>query len=596
MPVGLKIAEPRLLVSYMLLLTILSAILAAVLAVGYGLYLNVLWIGSGGSTLTPIIVDANARTIYTSRVPLSTYISLSRDGNVGRIIPAVLAISIIKDRLITVRGMYSEDLKLEYGSAILEGLMLKEGGFALVGLKAAEALNLKTGELIYLTSVKSGRTLSFIVSGIYRFGDQRDYEIVVDIELARLLADMPPDSLSIIIAPEANRSYLEDKLKAAFNFTIEYRLGFEATIILADSLGRVYREIEAYSNSIHSIIIPYGYYSIYAEINGKITFMNSTLVNKNTIISLGEPGEKITFRVPLSSKSFLIELKSLDGEVIEPEAILEGCLIYRVGKGIYKLIYGNEIYMLNLFEDSVFTPSPTQPAEYTLKVRVYDNLGRKVGGVILNIMNPEDNRIIYARLLEDGEGSLKLPPGKYRISASNSIVIMEKILELQNDTIIEFKLPALNRGTPSRIISELKRVKAMEGVDYAELSVKALLGLTIEHYAALYLSLIALTIISFIPVNIYYLSSIRERLKLLSMLGFKPKDIVLRAGFPSLLAALTASIAGSQLLNYLWGKLSLGDRILILGYGLQHPAWWLTLLVIVAAVTLWICCFFKELN
>ncbi|MEM1586689.1 MAG: hypothetical protein QXX99_00310 [Candidatus Bathyarchaeia archaeon] len=596
MPIGLKLAEPKLLVSYMVFLTILSIMLATLLAIGYGLYLNMVWMASGGSVLTPVVVDVSAKTVYTSRVPLSVYVSLSKDRNVGRIVPVVLAISILKGRSVTVRGMRLEDLKLDYSSAMLEGSMPGKGFFAIVGFKAAEKFDLKAGGLLHLTSVKSGRTLTLVVSGIYRLGDQRDYEIVVNIELARLLSDMPSDCLSLIVAPEAVRSYLEDKLKATYNLTIEYHLGFEAIITLTDSLGRVCKELKVSGNSTHQITLPYGYYSIYIKSNGKISFIDSILLDRNTAISLRKLAEKITLRVPLVSKDTAVELKSMEGETIEPAGTLEGYLIYSVERGIYKLTYDNKSYLLNLSEDSTFTPFPSQPAGYTLKIRVYDYLGRRVRGVILNIIDPRDNKIVYGRLLEEGEGSLTLPPGRYRILVSDSLTLMERSLELRSDSLLEFELPTLNKDMPSRIISEMRRVKPLEGVDYVELSFKASLGLTLEHYIALYLSLTTITLIAFIPVNIYYISSIRERLKLLVLLGFKPGGIILRAGLPSLSAASLASVAGFYLFNCLWEKFSLEDKILILGYGLPSPKWWLALPVIASTIILWIYCFNKELN
>lgn len=596
MPIGLKLAEPKLLISYAVFLIALSMILSTILAMGYGLYLNIIWVGSGGSNLTPAVVDVNAKTVYTSRVPLSVYVSLSRDKNVGRTIPVVLAISIVKGRSVTVRGMRLADLKLDYGSAMLEGSIPEEGSFAIVGFKAAEKINLKAGEIICLTSIKSGRTLMLAVSGIYKLGDQRDYEIAINIELARLLAEMPSDCLSIIVAPEADRSYLEDKLKATYILTIEYHLEFKSTIILTDSLGRICRELEVFSGSIHQTALPYGYYSIYIRSNGKITFIDSILLDRNTTIPLRKMVEKITLRVPLASKDIVIELKSIEGKIIEPVSVLEGYLIYSVEKGIYNLTCDNKSYLLNLSEDFTFMPFPFQFAGCSLKIKVYDYLGCRVRGVILNVIDMKDNKIVYAGLLEEGEGNLNLPPGGYRILVSDSLTIIERSLDLQNDSVLEFSFPTLNRNIPSRMVSELKRVKPLGGVDYVELSLKASLGFTLEHYIVLCLSLTILTLIAFIPVNMYYTSSMRERLKLLALLGFKPKDIILRMGLPSLSAASMASAIGFYIFKCLWENFSLGDEILILGYGLPPPPWWLILPVIASSIILWICCFNKELR
>lgn len=595
MPIGLKLAEPKLLISYTIFLTVLSAILASVLAMGYGLYLNMIWIGSGGLGLTPIVVDANAKTVYTSRVPLSVYVSLSRDKNVGRTIPVVLTISIVKGRSVTVRGMRLEDLKLDYGSAMLEGLIPEDGIFAIVGFKVAEKLNLRAGEIICLTSIKSGRTLTIAISGIYKVGDQRDYEIAVSMELARLLSDMPPDCLSIIVTPEADRSYLEDKLKATYILAIEYHLELKSTIILTDSLGRIYKELEVSGRSIHHVALPYGYYSIYIKSNGRITFVYSILLDRNTTIPLRKLAEKITLRVPFASKDITIELKSMEGKIIEPVGVLEDSLIYNVERGIYNLTYNNESYLLNLSEDFTFTPFSSQSAGCSLKIKVYDYLGYRVRGVILNVIDMKDNNIVYARLLEEGEGNLNLPPGRYKVLVSDSLTIMESSLELKGDSVLEFRFPVLKRDMPSRIVSELKRVKPLGGVDYVELSLKASLGFTLEHYIALCLSLITLTLIAFIPVNMYYLTSIRERLKLLALLGFKPRDIILRIGSPSLSASSIASAIGFCIFKCLWEKFSLGDEILILGYGLLPPPWWLALPVIVSSIIIWIYCFNKEL-
>jgi predicted lysophospholipase L1 biosynthesis ABC-type transport system permease subunit len=154
------------------------------------------FVGENSSEI--LIYDRNARTPATSRLPASLFSKIASVNGVEAVSPEVIAIALIKDELVTVRGidisLFSKIEKIEilYGRS----LSLNDSFSIIVGYRLFERLGLKVNENILIKSLNTNEVLQLKLIGVFRTNDSLDEEALVPLYVGSTLAGLSWDYVS----------------------------------------------------------------------------------------------------------------------------------------------------------------------------------------------------------------------------------------------------------------------------------------------------------------------------------------------------------------------------------------------------------------
>jgi len=145
-----------------------------------------------------LIYDKNARTAATSRLPISLFSKIASVKGVEAVSPEVIAMSLIKDELVIVRGidisLFSKIEKIEilYGRS----LSLNDSFSMIVGYRLFERLGLKINENILIKSIGTNEILQLKLIGVFKANSSLNEEVLVPLYVGSTLAGLSWDYVS----------------------------------------------------------------------------------------------------------------------------------------------------------------------------------------------------------------------------------------------------------------------------------------------------------------------------------------------------------------------------------------------------------------
>ncbi|MDT7892561.1 MAG: ABC transporter permease [Thermoproteota archaeon] len=154
------------------------------------------FVGENSSEI--LIYDRNARTPATSRLPASLFSKIASVNGVEAVSPEVIAIALIKNELVTVRGvdisLFSKIEKIEilYGRS----LSLNDSFSMIVGYRLFERLGLKINESIVIKSIGTDEVLQLKLIGVFKADNSLDEEVLVPLHVGSTLAGLSWDYVS----------------------------------------------------------------------------------------------------------------------------------------------------------------------------------------------------------------------------------------------------------------------------------------------------------------------------------------------------------------------------------------------------------------
>lgn len=156
------------------------------------------YLGEGDDVL--VVYDRNSRTPFTGVIPMYLASVLSNVSGVTALSPEVIAPCVVNGQSIFVRGIIpSEFLKLNK-LTLLRGdyVALNDTHSALVGVNAAERLNLKLGDEFTVFSALTNRYVELKVKGIFASSSFLDDEILVPIFVGQWMRGLGYDYVTLL--------------------------------------------------------------------------------------------------------------------------------------------------------------------------------------------------------------------------------------------------------------------------------------------------------------------------------------------------------------------------------------------------------------
>ncbi len=188
--------------SFVVLLTLLALVSLSILGLFtslYSFYDNLLLINGDG-----LVISSYAVSPLTSMVS-KTYVKDLVSGVEGvSVEPLVFSLVYVKNRTVVVRGVEEAAL-----SSFHQGLR-NSSYCVLVGEGLARELNLSEGEVLTLYSPFIKESVIVSVCGIKYLPSLLNYEIIVSIELSRIIRGMSEDYYSVVILRASNLSVLSN--------------------------------------------------------------------------------------------------------------------------------------------------------------------------------------------------------------------------------------------------------------------------------------------------------------------------------------------------------------------------------------------------
>ena len=535
-----------------------------------------IWVGSGGSD--QLIVGVGARTLFSSRVPEILYENLALDDDVTEVYPVVIGIVVLNGNPVIVKGFNLRDIERIYGDYMSSGVI--EGGVsALIGYKLAEFFGLSVGDSLYISSVNKRSTYILKVSGIYSTGSLMDYEIVLDIELAREIVGLSDDYVSYI-AYEG--SELNPKLKEIYSVDVKLPNNISGKLAIYNVVGELVKEVVLINGSINTEL-PYGFYTIYFEENGLKVKIAEVFVDSNVNVRTEFSGRaKITI---LTDGSKNISLSNSSG-TIEPYKILDNRIIYSLSPGIYSVAIDNETYDIIVLEDSVLDLRETPIGErYTLSIEVYDESGSPVNEYYVTFKDV-DGRIIRSDYSRSYKSSYILDEGVYEVVISNGYIFSSKTVSLNDDMNISFRLPLLGKKVAERFLKNGYNVESLSSVDVVNLAMESYVGITVSFYLILPVVLLLLTSLSLIYINRFFYVSNEYLLNSLRYFNYTSREMLIFILKSSLPIVVIASLVSLPIFLYIDGILkSLFHIFSLEAYGYELLSY---LVLVVLNVFIWI--------
>jgi len=162
-----------------------------------------------------VITSSDAPTIFSSRVSMDMASALEQMDNITGVSPEVFAFSCWNSHSFVVRGVdldslgsVGPELTAEWSADPADGSI----GFALLGDRLADRLNMDLPSTIPLSGSYSAKVELVTVAGTFSSGSALDDEMLVQTDVARRLTGMGPDEASIIRVATSEPAWLESLL------------------------------------------------------------------------------------------------------------------------------------------------------------------------------------------------------------------------------------------------------------------------------------------------------------------------------------------------------------------------------------------------
>ena len=199
MAIHLSVLDYRRLIPLFLALIAISTSISFTASIFMGIYDTTANLMGDGDENVLVIYGASARTPQTSIIPLSVYEKVEELEGVEAVSPEVVAMAVVGDKTVIVRGVDPEVIREFYDMRIIEGDdELRETFSALIGVRLARTLRLDVGDLVTLRSAFSNHFLELKIIGIYESGSYLDDELLTPIFIGQWLRGLSRDLISLI--------------------------------------------------------------------------------------------------------------------------------------------------------------------------------------------------------------------------------------------------------------------------------------------------------------------------------------------------------------------------------------------------------------
>lgn len=584
---GRKLIGIRTITIYFILLLAVSTLTTTVMLVGVGLYDDVIWL-TGGGPYENLIVDRNSRTIYSSRVSANLYESLARDPDIQYAYPISLALAVLNDETIVIRGLHPDDIIKLYGDRIIDGSIGSAGSTAIIGYRVASRHDLNLGDILYISSVNAPRAILLEVVGIYETGELWDYEIITSIDNVRRLTAQAPDTYTAIVI---EGEYMLDKfLDELYILKINFPRAVDGSLILSDALGRIYKSVKLRDQTSINIELPYGYYNIYLKTHHLTSKLGDIFVKNNLTLNI-DLHERVNLTIR-AAEGVTIKLYDMDGVEIP----MSGENHYILPPGTYIVDVNNRSFPVTLISDATLDLTERVSIKlYTLVITVTDNLGREINNYYLTIKDKYGD-IIYSTESKRSILKIQLSEGEYEIAVSVGYIISKETVNIMGNSELKIRVPIHLTELGGSIIRELRSAWQAKNVDVASASLELIVGVTLGYYITLILLISILSSIVFIYIHRLYYEGTRKMVAALKNLNYRLGEIIsYLATYP--LMAILAAIPSSYPLGILIYKWITDNYIIsIFSYGLPKPNNIAIVPALLIAIITWVMATYDEIN
>lgn len=556
-----KILRPKALLGFSLamLISLTTANLVFTLFYGFTISLTHSFGGLGGGI---VILQEGAKSIHTSRVPLSLAKSLCR-------LPAVEAHAVTLTPLtlggkpIVFRGV---DTLNDYADKIVKGsLPTEEDLWVLLGEKASERLGLELGDIAVAGSPLSPSIVTLHVAGAYRLGDLRDYEAVVPYEIGAELAGLPGGVASAIQVDGIEKGELESLIKSLYTLTIEHDAG-RGRVVVLDSLNTPVAMFTMEEPGAEALQLPFGYYTIVYSESYLTANLTSILLTENRASTLRIPDEEVFKLKAVAPETEPPILQLEDGSSIQGRWIGNAWL-FEAPRGLHTIMFGEASYLIPLIGDTTFNPRAVEEAPTRVEIRVNWQDGADVTDYLISVRDATGALLASIRSLSPLV-TLNLPDGEYEAEVSKPPYLIKVRFRVPKQEAVTISLPVISN--PSRIPPRLfQQLKAVTPIDASAATLSSLIGLTTASLVALMTSLTVLSIIAVFTVQKGLYSSAEDNFRVLWALGAGKGQILRMVWFKTLDLNLALGLGATYLALTIHEHLSFNLAFTILGYGLQ---------------------------
>lgn len=516
----------------------------------------------GGLSEDIVILQDGARSIHTSRVPLSLAKSLCMlpgvEARAVTLTPLTLA-----GKPIVFRGV--ETFK-DYAQKIVKGsLPTNEGLWMLLGQKARERLGLETGDIVVVGSLSTSYLVTFHVAGTYRLGDLRDYEAVVLYDTGAELAGLPRGLVSAIQVKGIETGELESLVKSLYKLTIEYDAG-RGHVDVLDSLNTPVASFALKELGAETFQLPFGHYTIVYRESYLTSYLTSILLTENQTLSLITPDKDV----------FKLEVTALETETptlqLENGSLIQGSWIgnawlFEAPQGLHTIKLGETSYLIPVMGDTTFNPHTFEETLTQVKIRVQWQDGADVTDYLVSVRKTGGTLLTSTRSLTPLV-TLNLPEGEYEAEVSKPPYLAKVQFKVPDQQTITLSLPAISN--PSRITPTLfQQLKAVTPIDASSTTLSSLIGLTASSLTALSICLTLLSVIAVFTVQKGLYTSAEDNLNVLWKLGAGKSQTIRMVWIKILGLNLALGLAATCLALIIHEYLSSNLAFTILGYGLQ---------------------------
>ena len=516
----------------------------------------------GGLSEDVVILQDGARSIYTSRVPLSLAKSLC-------MLPGVEACAVtltpltLAGKPIVFRGV--ETFK-GYAQKIVKGsLPTKEGLWVLLGEKARERLGLETGDIVVVGSLSTSYLVTLHVAGTFRLGDLRDYEAVVPYVTGAELAGLPRGLASAIQVKGIETGELESLVKSLYKLTIEHDAG-RGHVDVLDSLNTPVASFALEEPGAETFQLPFGHYTMVYRESYLTSNLTSILLTENQTLSLMTPDKDV----------FKLEVTALETETptlqLENGSLIQGSWIgdawlFEAPQGLHTIKLGETSYLILLMGDTTFNPHTFEETLTQVKIRVQWQDGADVTDYLVSVRKTGGTLLSSTRSLTPLV-TLNLPEGEYTAEVSKPPYLAKVQFTVPDQQTITLSLPAISN--PSRITPTLfQQLKAVTPIDASSTTLSSLIGLTASSLTALSICLTLLSVVAVFTVQKGLYTSAEDNLNVLWALGAGKSQTIRMVWIKILGLNLALGLVATCLALTIHEYLSSNLAFTILGYGLQ---------------------------
>jgi len=567
----------------------LVALFSAV-SFAYWAVINTALSGSGGV----IVMQAGARTVFTSHVPISVYESLKRHPDVAACEPFTLTPACIGEETVIVRGATIEYLNSWSGKVTSGHIPGCEGLWAVAGVRAADRLGLKTGDRIIIASSRTDALMPVEIKAICMFGDSKDYEVLVPLDVGQKIAGLPDTIVSIVEVKGMEKSRLMELLASDFELTIDCNIDVEGWILVFDPLNMLVASAFIDNSSVLKFSLPFGYYEVYYQGRNVFSKLVDVLLDSDETVFVNLSLEaNSTLRV-MASEGDVVILRDENGTLIEG-AWQDGCWVFVVKPGLYTLQINDNTYQVPVFGDTVFNPTGFDEVGYEVLVTVLSSDGTEVKDFII-VVEDEGGNIIFTSRAVSSQISLRLPEGLYTFRIYKPPYFVFKHVDVRGPMNIVIELPQLVKNPekiPYRFYPKLMSLRSEEAADY---TLYAFAGLTSSYIVAAIALILTLSVLLCLAVQRHIYLSISEDLRILHIMGFTKSRLLISIGVSHIMLSILSALTGFATAWAIYSILRLDMLIVMLGYGSPFRAVESSIFTLFSATISWLVSFAEALK